>query len=567
MNDSRQTAAAGSATPVTEPEPFFSRTHSAYLGAILRRADAVRDWFRKGGAVFGVLLALLTVTVLTLGVERMQQFLYESSTITDDSPYERPYGIAFVLVIAAMTFWGGLRFGIITTIFAVAATALYLLPANHDPGNLRPKDAVEVAFLVAGSSVIIWAIHGAQMQRELVRQALWESEEARLRLRAITDTAPVALVTCDAQGVLDFANPEAERIWGQSLLKISKEGWTRYGMHTPEGEPVPPEQTGLARALAGDGDEKGMVATDVVIRRPDGNEVWVTSRSKAIRRDSTSAGLLGAVVAFVDVTRQREIEAERERLLNTLLLHCDEVIPGLDLALHYSVAQKEVHVGGDFYDVYRLSDNRTALVMGDMSGKGVPAAAQVTMVRYMLRHALYNGQGVGEAFRNLNNTLCDRKLLHGFVTLFAVIFDSDTGTLTYASSGHEPGLLRRRANSEVTELDPTGPVLGAFDGADFQEVKLSLSEGDIFVLYTDGVSEAGRDSHDFLGTNRLSQFVQEVPNELPAQGVLRSLLQKVEAHAPDSQHDDRCLLVAVACPGKNVQADCAVPMVAPTGTL
>lgn len=488
-------------------------------------------------------ISFLLVSSMTWAVQHMQ-WLVEDTDNTDI----RPFGIAFVLIIVGMTFWGGIRVGIGTSIFALGAMVFLISMGVHAP-ILRLRDIVELTMLMVVSIVIVASIHHAQQQRAHANQARDESEEARARLRAIMDTAPVAVLTCNANGVLDFANPEAENIWGHPLKPLAKEEWHQYRVFDANGSPMASEQMGMARALAHPGK---VVSNEVQIERPDQSRVWVLTRSKTIQtspsQEDSSPALLGAVTAFLDITRQKEVEEERTRLLETLLLHRPTEVPGLDIATHYAAAQSSIRVGGDFYDVFPLDDTQTAIVIGDLSGKGVAAAAQVAMVRNMLRYALYQGRPLADALGELNDMLHLHRLVNGFASLCVLIYDSCTNRLVYASCGHEPGLLLRASTNTIEEILPTGPVLGAFIGARYTQAETLLTPGDLIALYTDGISEAGRRSHQYLGSEGVADLLRHLPAKDSSEAALYHLIAGVDAFAPGPLHDDRCFLVAIIRP-------------------
>lgn len=271
-------------------------------------------------------------------------------------------------------------------------------------------------------------------------------------------------------------------------------------------------------------------------------------------RDWTPAevSLVEAVAAQTHSTMNtaRLMQRDRtiaERLQNTLRPQLPERVPGLDLREHYQAALAEATVGGDFFDVFNVEKGCVALVVGDLSGKGLDAASQVALVRNMLRFALYNGRTVADALADLNRTLSEHDLLVGFATLFVGVYDTGERTLTYVSCGHEPALLRRAATGRVEELPATGPVLGAFAEATYRETVVPLAENDALAIYTDGFSEAGRNQHDFLGVAGLARLLEECSPSAAA--IKEHLVEGVRAHARGDLHDDTCLLVAVVKPG------------------
>jgi len=232
-------------------------------------------------------------------------------------------------------------------------------------------------------------------------------------------------------------------------------------------------------------------------------------------------------------------------------------VPGLALKKYHEAALAEAEVGGDFYDVFPVEKGCTALVVGDLSGKGLAAAAQVATVRNMLRATLYLGDSLAGAVTDLNNILAENDLLTGFATLFVGIHDSGSGTLTYINCGQEPGLLRRAGRGpedagRVEELLPTGPVLGTFIGAVFTEQSVSLAPGDALALFTDGLTEAGPDHTDMLGIEGVTALLAaprphgaNVSAEERAEDFLLRLIEGVDQYAQAGVRDDVCLLVAV----------------------
>ncbi len=267
-------------------------------------------------------------------------------------------------------------------------------------------------------------------------------------------------------------------------------------------------------------------------------------------------------VALVEtVASQTRVAVEAARLqlrehniataLQTALMpSLSDHVPGLDLAAYYRPALEESSLGGDFYDVFPLDKDLFALVVGDVSGKGLAAASQVATVRQMLRYALYvgasEGQALAQSVRALNRQVVAHDLLKGFVTLFIAVYDASTACLTYVCCGQEPALLRRARSGEVRELGPTGPVLGMDSEASYTQETTSLSAGDSLAIYTDGISEAGRGKNNLLGVGGIAELVACAPSGAGAQ--VSHLVSGMNAHAEYNLHDDVCLLVAVAQP-------------------
>lgn len=239
--------------------------------------------------------------------------------------------------------------------------------------------------------------------------------------------------------------------------------------------------------------------------------------------------------------REHRIAAE---LQNALLPTKPEYVPHLDLAPYMKPALDEAEIGGDFYDVFALNKRYYALIIGDVSGKGLAAAAQLALIRNSLRTTLYLYHTPAAAVTQLNTILMDHELIVGFVTAFVSVYDSESGRITYASCGHEPGLIRRATTGIVEVLETTSPPLGATETAIFTEATTTLTEGDILFLYTDGLSEAGPNRRELLGTEGLSSLLAAQESETNLDTIAANLIASANTYAKGTFRDDVCLLIA-----------------------
>ena len=279
-----------------------------------------------------------------------------------------------------------------------------------------------------------------------------------------------------------------------------------------------------------------------------GDEVTLIESVAALIRTSVEMALLHQ--------RERNIA---EQLQKALQPETPESLHGLRLASFYRPALREAAVGGDFSDVFPIEDEnsgggRVALVVADVSGKGLAAAQQVATVRNMLRYALYTGATISEAISTLNQTLVDRRLLNGFATLFLALYDPAGRTLRYVNCGQEPGLLRRAETGEISQLAPTGSVLGGFGEAQFTESVVTLQPGDVLLMLTDGLTEAGPSRRTLLEVEGVSEILRlccaAADAAAPAESysparLVDTLMAQVDAFAGNGVRDDIALLVCV----------------------
>ncbi|MES2462576.1 MAG: SpoIIE family protein phosphatase [Armatimonadota bacterium] len=238
-----------------------------------------------------------------------------------------------------------------------------------------------------------------------------------------------------------------------------------------------------------------------------------------------------------------------ERLQEALYPRLTAPVPGLMLREYYQPALQEATIGGDFFDVYPLDADHYALVVADLSGKGLAAAAQVATIRHMLRTLLYDRRNTpARAVTLLNSLIVQHDLIEGFATLFAAVYSVNAKTITYASCGQEPALLRRKKEGSILELGPTGPVLGGFPEAVFTEHTVPLASGDVIAIFTDGLTEAGINRKDLLGISGVTAvFGQCAEAGTTAAEITEQLIAGVKAIAtPSGIRDDVCLLVVCA---------------------
>ena len=167
----------------------------------------------------------------------------------------------------------------------------------------------------------------------------------------------------------------------------------------------------------------------------------------------------------------------------------------------YSKPAKEV--GGDFFDYYELDDGKLAIVIGDASGKGVPAALLATITQVIIKLSLKHENDPSKILFSLNNQLCENNSEVMFITLWLGIYDKTTCNLTFANAGHNPPLVKHGDKFEFLNVDE-GIVLGIMDDFEFKKEEFVLNQG--IVAYTDGITDANNASEDMYGEDGLINF-------------------------------------------------------------
>ena len=212
-----------------------------------------------------------------------------------------------------------------------------------------------------------------------------------------------------------------------------------------------------------------------------------------------------------------QLEVARQVQLALLPPH-DPEITGYDISA-YNFPTEEV--SGDYYDWVKIFDDQIAIVIADVSGKGVPAAILMAFLRASLRAASHIGYATHISMSKVNYLLWESIERNQFVTGFYGILDAAKGTLAYSNAGHNPPLLVNAAGTSRF-IDKGEQPLGMFRETRYHEYYLEFEPGDVLVLYTDGATEASNPSGEEFGRERLAQAVKEM-HDRPAREMIASL--------------------------------------------
>ena len=199
-------------------------------------------------------------------------------------------------------------------------------------------------------------------------------------------------------------------------------------------------------------------------------------------------------------------------------------------------------VGGDFYDVLPLADGRVVVTLGDVAGKGSPAALLMALLLAMFRTLVDEGLEAAALAERLNTQICRHSPASRFITLFFAACDPATGKLVYVNAGHTPALLRR-ADGSFERLLGGGVALGMFEGSRYEAHETTMGPGDTLVMYSDGVTEADNHRGQQFEESGLQRVVDIHASDSPRR-IAESILRVVEVHAQETYlADDLTLLV------------------------
>lgn len=240
----------------------------------------------------------------------------------------------------------------------------------------------------------------------------------------------------------------------------------------------------------------------------------------------------------------QEIEGEKERLnaeidiatkIQAASLPTEAIITEDFTVDGYSRPAKEV--GGDFFDYYPLDDDNLAIVIGDASGKGIPAAIVAMITQVMIKQMLKDNHNPSEVLYSLNNQLNENNPETMFITLWLGIYNRTTSKLTFSNAGHNPPLINENGEFKYLNMD-TGFVLGIMEDFEYENEEITLTNG--IVAYTDGITDANNKNNEMYGEERLLKFFNEFKSdEDPIVPLLNDINTFTEGN---DQFDDMTLL-------------------------
>lgn len=221
--------------------------------------------------------------------------------------------------------------------------------------------------------------------------------------------------------------------------------------------------------------------------------------------------------------------------------------PNLDIHARMDVVTS---VGGDFYDAFALDDRRVCITIGDVSGKGMPAALFMVRTVTLLRTELIKSDDLAECMFRFNKILCDTNISHMFVSLIVLRIDLLDGTVEYVNAGHPPMLSSRKDKPFFAVDDSKGLIAGVLDDNAYSACKLVLKPDERLLLYTDGVTEARNEERRFYSQQRLIDFLAHDDASDSAELVSAIFEDTHKFSAGTPQSDDITVVAIGYCPAE-----------------
>jgi PAS domain S-box-containing protein len=422
------------------------------------------------------------------------------------------------------------------------------------------NSATVVTILVSAAlavilGTIIGAVSLAQLRQLGVQyeKALTQSQENEELLSATLLGIGDAVLVTDAVGRVSQMNSIAEKLTGwktkEALGHDAKKVFNIINESTRDVVESPIDRVIRDGVIVG-------LANHTLLIKKDGTETPIDDSGAPIRNDS--GHLIGVVLVFRDISERKQAEDVLARLYDrehriaenlqrSLLSTPDpDLFATLEIETFYQPAWSEAKVGGDYYDLFPLGGGKIAMIVGDVSGKGLQAASRTSEMKYTLRAYLREYSDCVIAANRLNSFVCESLESDAaeepyFLCLTLVILDQATNKGTIVVAGSEPPFVVS-SDGSVRTLDVGGPPIGVSREPQYSDLTFVLSDGDMLVIATDGITEA-RCGKEFLGADGLAQFASRSVRSRSVQQISDSIIADVKAYCGDEIHDDVCMLI------------------------
>lgn len=208
----------------------------------------------------------------------------------------------------------------------------------------------------------------------------------------------------------------------------------------------------------------------------------------------------------------------------------------------YAIMKPAKEVGGDFYDFFMIDDSHLALVIADVSGKGIPAALFMMTGRTLIKNRVQAGDNLGKIMEEVNNQLCEGNAADLFITVWIGVIDLNTGEAISVNAGHEYPAIRKAGGDYEFIIKPHSLALAMFEGVTFEEEHFKMQPGDSLFVYTDGVTESMDENDNLYSKERLVEALNQNPDRTPKEQI-DNVLDSIDHFVKDAeQFDDTTML-------------------------
>jgi len=388
-----------------------------------------------------------------------------------------------------------------------------------------------------------------------IKRDITERKEAEQRFRSVTETANDAVISADSDSKVVGWNRAAtemfgwseEEILGQPVTTIIPERFR--DRHNAGMEQV--IRTGESRVAGGTLELAGLhrkghefpVEMSLANWKVGGKHFFT-----AIFRDITERKAMEAELEKARLRMEDELNVGREIQMSMLPL----IFPAFPRRGEFDVfaaLEPAREVGGDFYDFFLMDDDHYCVCIGDVSGKGVPAALFMAVTKTLIKSRASNDYSPASILTHVNNEISRNNDASMFVTIFLAILDLNSGEFRYTNAGHNPPYVRR-SDGELIRLDQRhGPVIGALEEMVYAEDAFKLEARDQLFTFTDGVTEAMNEEQELYEEPRLVRVLSSLESEDPQMSV-HATMADVRAYQGEAEQADDITIIATTYYGK-----------------
>lgn len=374
-------------------------------------------------------------------------------------------------------------------------------------------------------------------------------EEELKTLSTAMESAENAIIITNPQGFIQWINPSFTNLTGYTLdeIKGRKTDMLKSGKHDEI------LYSDIWRTI-----QSGEVWRGEIINKKKNGELYfedmtitpVTDSDDnivqfvAIKQDITERKRLENIVIQAKERMEEELNVARDIQMSMLPLVFPPFPGRNDMDLYAKLIPAR-EVGGDFYDFYFLDDTHLCFVVGDVSGKGVPAALLMAVTKTLLKSQAGNDRSTASILSHVNNEIAKDNDANMFITVFIAILNTSTGELVFSNAGHNPSFIITPGNGIVKKLSGlNGPVVGAMEDMTFTESTCKLGQEDIVLAYTDGVTESHNNDEEMYSESRLEKLLEQKEYS-SVQTLTEKIFESVKTFEDGAEQFDDITVLAV----------------------
>ena len=384
--------------------------------------------------------------------------------------------------------------------------------------------------------------------KKQTRDIVKMNEQFMIQSAALKSAANGIIIT-DTTGIIEWVNPGFTRLTGYSAEESIGNNlkFLNSGIHDKE----------FFRHMWTEIMAGRVWQNEIVNRRKDGSlyteEMTITPvlddkntiRSYvAIKQDISERKRLEEVLKKEKKRMEAELDVARDIQMSMLRKNDGQSDQGPDAEIFARLIPAR-EVGGDFYDYQWLDEENLYFVIGDVSGKGVPAALFMAVAKTLLKTAARQTRSTSETLTLVNQEISRDNENFMFITVFMGILNTTTGYLSYTNAGHNPTYLMKKSDKSLVSLTELhGLVVGAMEDVQYEETVLRIERGDSLFVYTDGVTEARNQDNKLYSDDRLSSFLETQWNSSPHE-LTKNLLGEVRYHENGAEPADDITMLTI----------------------